>query len=118
MYILKRNKLLNLSTEQCLASSANYLPPTPSPPSECVLPGTKGGGYTSPGGEGMGGNIWEDARHWIGLLQYNPSKHGISLRNISPHLKILSGLFRVSFTIKPNKKLTSRINCFHLLYDV
>jgi hypothetical protein len=35
-------------------------------------PRTKGGGYTQ-GGEGVGVNIWEDARHWIGLLQYNLS---------------------------------------------
>jgi hypothetical protein len=27
----------------------------------------------SPGGEGVGVNISEDARHWIGHLQYNPS---------------------------------------------
>jgi hypothetical protein len=27
----------------------------------------------SPGGKGVGINIFEDARHWIGLLQYNPS---------------------------------------------
>jgi hypothetical protein len=27
----------------------------------------------SPGGEGVGGQFLEDARHWIGLLQYNPS---------------------------------------------
>jgi hypothetical protein len=26
-----------------------------------------------PGGERVGVNILEDARHWIGLLQYNPS---------------------------------------------
>ncbi len=41
-------------------------PPTPSPPSECVLPRTKGGGVhnTLAGGEGGGGvNIYEDARH-------------------------------------------------------
>ncbi len=39
----------------------------------CPTPAPKGGG--SPGGEGVGGgvNISEDARHWIGLLQYNPS---------------------------------------------
>ena len=31
------------------------------------------GGTHSPGGEGVGGvNYLEDARHWIGLLQYNP----------------------------------------------
>jgi hypothetical protein len=33
-----------------------------------------GGGTHSPGSEGgRGVNILEDARHWIGLLQYNPS---------------------------------------------
>ncbi len=33
-----------------------------------------GGGKHSSGGEGvLGVNILEDARHWIGLLQYNPS---------------------------------------------
>jgi hypothetical protein len=30
---------------------------------------------------GWGVNISEDARHWIGLLQYNPST-GISVRQI------------------------------------
>ncbi len=49
-------------------------PPTPSPRSECVLPPQqRRGGTHSPGGEGVGVNILEDARHWIGLLQYNPS---------------------------------------------
>ncbi len=42
----------------------NYWPPTPSPPSECVLPAHQRDG---------GVNISEDASHWIGLLQYNPS---------------------------------------------
>ncbi len=52
----------------------NYWPPTPSPPSECVFPPhQRRGGTHSPGGEGWGVNISEDARHWIGLLQYNPS---------------------------------------------
>ncbi len=48
-------------------------PPTPSPPSECVLPpAPKAGDTHSPGGEGVGGgNNSEDARHWISLLQYN-----------------------------------------------
>jgi hypothetical protein len=52
----------------------NIDPPTPSPPSECVLRRTKGrGGTHSPGGEGGGVNILGDARHRIGLLQYNLS---------------------------------------------
>jgi hypothetical protein len=36
----------------------NIDPPTPSPPSECG-----GGGTHSPGGEGVGVNILENARH-------------------------------------------------------
>ncbi len=36
----------------------------------------EGGGYTLAGRWGVGGvNILEDARHWIGLLQYNLSTH-------------------------------------------
>ncbi len=56
---------------------SKYWPPTPSPPCECVLPPhQRRGGTHSPGGEEVGGhifNVLEDARHWIGLLQYNPS---------------------------------------------
>ncbi len=49
-------------------------PPNPSPPSECILPPhQRRGGTHSPGGEGVGVNISEDARYWICLLQYNPS---------------------------------------------
>ncbi len=53
----------------------NYWPSTPSPPSECVLPPRQRRGvYTLARGWGGGGvNILQDARHWIGLLQYNPS---------------------------------------------
>ncbi len=52
----------------------NYWPPTPSPPSECVLPRTKGGVvHTRRPVRGWGFNISEDARHWIVLLQYTPS---------------------------------------------
>jgi hypothetical protein len=54
----------------------NIDPPPPSPPSECVLPPhqrrvvhTRRAG----GGWGWGVNILEDARHRIGLLQYNLS---------------------------------------------
>jgi hypothetical protein len=39
----------------------------------CPPPAPKGGGGThSPGGGGWGVNSSEAARHWIGLLQYNP----------------------------------------------
>ncbi len=49
-------------------------PPTPSPPSECVLPPPLRRGVNNRRSvRGWGDNISEDARHWIGLLQYNPS---------------------------------------------
>ncbi len=52
----------------------NIDPPTPSPPSECVLPPHQRRGlHTRRAVKGCGINIVEDARHWIGFLQYNPS---------------------------------------------
>jgi hypothetical protein len=39
----------------------------------CTPPHQRRGGTNSPGGEGVVVNSSEDARHWIGLLQYNPS---------------------------------------------
>jgi hypothetical protein len=49
---------------------------TPHPPLHAASmpsPRTKAGGTHSPGGGGGGVNILEDARHRIGLLQYNLS---------------------------------------------
>ncbi len=53
----------------------NIDPPPPSHPASVSSPRTKGGGYTLAGRWGGGGgvNILEDARHWIGLLQFNLS---------------------------------------------
>ncbi len=69
----------------------NELLTPPSPPSECVLPRTKGlGVYTFAGrwgGVGCGVNISEDARHCIGLLRYNPS-------TLSPLAIVLSARLR------------------------
>ncbi len=57
-----------LSTEQCLASFKILTPPPPpSPRSECVLPPHRRAVRA------VGVNILEDARHWIGLLQYKLS---------------------------------------------
>jgi hypothetical protein len=53
----------------------NIDPHPPSPPSECVLPRSKGGGVGGTRSRGAGGggvNIFEDARHWFGLSQFNP----------------------------------------------
>ncbi len=36
-------------------------------------PASKAGGGNTRRARGGGGNILEDARHWMGLLQYNPS---------------------------------------------
>jgi hypothetical protein len=65
------------STEQCLASSELLTPHPLSTQRVCPLPAPKAGwgGTHSPSGKGWGVNISEDARHWIGLLQYNPSTH-------------------------------------------
>jgi hypothetical protein len=50
----------------------NIDPPPPLHPASVSSPAQKRRfGTHSPGGEGV--NISEDARHWIGLLQYNPS---------------------------------------------
>ncbi len=54
-------------------------PPTPySTQRVWPPPAPKAGGTHSPGGEGVGVNILEDARHWIGLLQ--ESLYGQSTR--------------------------------------
>jgi hypothetical protein len=56
----------------------NYWPHTPLHPASVSSPEPKAEGTHSQGGEGVGVNISEDARHWIGLLQYNPStQHAI-----------------------------------------
>jgi hypothetical protein len=48
--------------------------PPPLHPASVSSPRTKGGGvHTRRAVRGWGVNILEDARHWIGLLQYNPS---------------------------------------------
>ncbi len=39
---------------KCLSPRPNWERPNPSPTSECVPPGTKGGGTHSPAGEGVG----------------------------------------------------------------
>jgi hypothetical protein len=62
------------STEQCLASSKLLTPHPPLHPAGVSSPRTKGGpNNTRRAVRGWGVNISEDARHWIGLLQFNPS---------------------------------------------
>ncbi len=54
-------------------------PPPPLHPASVSSPRTKGGGgvHTRRAVRGWGVNILEDARHCIGLLQYNPSTFAI-----------------------------------------
>ncbi len=60
-------------TEQCLASSELLTPHRLSTQRVCPPSVPKAEGSLSPSGERVGVNISEDVRHWIGLLQYNPS---------------------------------------------
>ncbi len=68
--------------------------PPPLHPASASSPLTKGGEvHTRRAGRGWGGvNISEDARHWIGLLQYKPSTEqtntGLALRQFN---KVLLG---------------------------
>jgi hypothetical protein len=59
---------------QCLASFELLTLHPLSTQRVCPSPGPKAGGYSLAGRGGGGGvDISEDARHLIGLLQYNPS---------------------------------------------
>ncbi len=92
--------------QSCVWRLQIYWPPTPlSTQRVCPPPAPKAGGTHSPGGGGGGVNILEDARHWIGLLQYNlsmplPLPHHLDMRytkNIESYLVNLSGFFLVEF---------------------
>jgi hypothetical protein len=93
----------------------NIYPPTPSPPSECVLPPHQRrgvGGTLSPGGEGgWGVNILEDARHWIGLLQFNPS----TCRPIHFY-KILDSILTL-FASSPLLSFSFTLNHLHISFS-
>jgi hypothetical protein len=75
IYCFPEHKYLHIQcTDQCLASSKLLTPPPPFHPASVSSPRTKGGGmHTRRAVRGWGVNSFEDARHWIGLLQYNPS---------------------------------------------
>jgi len=67
----------------------NIDPHPPLHPASVSSPPHQGqGGPLSPGSEGVGVNILEDARHWIGLLLYNPSTvTGVEkVLHLAPHM--------------------------------
>ncbi len=84
----------------------NYWPPAPPPVrlANVSSPRTNCGGVTHlPGSEEGGGvNILEDARHWTGLLQYNPStispNRGAGLEPLPTTVWLLMYLFILSIS--------------------
>jgi hypothetical protein len=83
----------------------NYTPPTPSPPSECVLPPhQRRGVHTRRVVRRWRVNISEDARHWIGLLQHNPSTGCTNHAICTVHImclwrmkRLYNKIYRISF---------------------
>jgi hypothetical protein len=76
----------------------NIDPPPPSPPSECVLPPHQRRGVHTRRAVRGWGNILEDARHWIGLLQCNLSTSA-ALRvevHLGDHAESSSDIFYTS----------------------
>ncbi len=70
--IVKSQSTYICRVQSCVLRLPKYWPPPPSPPSECVLlPHQRRGVHTRRAVRGF--NILEDARHRIGLLQYNLS---------------------------------------------
>ncbi len=70
-----RHKVLTYIEFRAVSSIFQTVHPPPLLPLASVSsPRIKGGGvHTRRAVRGWGVNISEDARHWIGLLQYNPS---------------------------------------------
>ncbi len=68
--VIQKNWPVNGLCGKCL-SVWSPLPPLDG--EEGVPPAPKAGGTHLPGVEGVGGQYFEDARHWIDLLQYNLS---------------------------------------------
>ncbi len=69
-----RHKVLIYIEYRALSGVFRTIAPPPLHPASVSFLRTKGGGvYTRRAVRGWGVNISEDARHWIGLLQYNPS---------------------------------------------
>jgi hypothetical protein len=80
-------------------ASSKILTPAPFPPSECVLPShQRRGVHTRRAVRGWGVYILEDARHRIGLLQYNLStSQTIWLYTLQLKRKLLRNNTRYSF---------------------
>jgi hypothetical protein len=65
----------------------NYCLPPPLRPASVSSPRTKGGGggHNRRAVKGWGVNISEEARYWIGLLQYNPSTTPTVFSSVQTH---------------------------------
>jgi hypothetical protein len=92
--VVERYTLHISNTDQCLVSSELLTPHPLSTQRVCPPPASKAGGgrYILARRSGGGGvNSSEDARHWIGLLQYNPSTH------------LWNGIWRFSYRDGPHR---------------
>ncbi len=68
---IKIHKVLTCEEYRAVSGVFQNIDPHPlSTQRVCPPAAQKAGGTHSPGIEGVGVNILEDARHWIGLLQY------------------------------------------------
>ncbi len=87
-------------------------PPPPLHPARVSSPRTKGRGvYTRQGKRGWGVNISEDARHWIGLLQYNPTT--VFGHNVYDQMTSLLNVYRDrNLGQNPDKNLKSFPPCY------
>ncbi len=74
----------------------NIDPPPPPHPASVSYPRAKGGWvHTRRAVRGWWVNILEDARHWIGLLQFNPSTvTPLCLNRVNPHLTFCLDVFK------------------------
>ncbi len=97
--------------QSCVWRLPKYWPPTPrapSPPSECVLPPhQRWGAHTRRAVRGWRGNILEDARHRIGLLQYNLST---CLTQPWPHTALAQCRYSVGSNHRESTLWVNRIN--------
>ncbi len=67
------HKVLTYVEYRAVSGVYQYIDPPPFHPASLSSPAPKAGGTQSPAVRGWGVNILKDARHWIGLLQYNRS---------------------------------------------
>ncbi len=108
------------STELCLASSKILTPhPPPLHPKSVSSLRTKGGGIhsTLAGRWGGGGSIFWSARHWIGLLQYNPPTSKTHLVPTGFLLSSILAVYKVLLKLSVRGRLFSQTYLTVMFFD-